>query len=83
MQVFQDCLFQVLFQSTNHLPEYFMLRSHQSLNMFKSRLVKHGLKLFSLSKLLLDAFLLQIEHKLHKILSCSFSLIVVIFLNLV
>ena len=41
-----------------------MLRSHQSLNMFKSCLVKHGLKLFSLEKLLIDAFLLQIEYNL-------------------
>ena len=33
-------------------------RSHQSLNMFKSCLVKHGLKLFSLKKLLTDVVLL-------------------------
>ena len=39
-------------------------RSDHSLNMFKSYLVKHGLKLFSLLKLLTDVFLLQIQHKL-------------------
>ena len=34
-----------------------MPRSHQSLNMFKSCLVKHGLKLFSLKKLFTDVVL--------------------------
>ena len=43
---------------------YLMPRSHRSLNMFKSCLVKHDLKLFSLQKLLADTFLLQIQHKL-------------------
>ena len=33
-----------------------MPRSHQSLNMFKSCLVKYGLKLLSLKKLLTDVF---------------------------
>ena len=46
-----------------------MPRSHQTLNMFKSRLVKHGLKLFSLQKLLTDVFfLLQIQRKLKSML---------------
>ena len=40
-------------------------RSHQSFNMFKSCLVKHGLKLFSLQKAAYWCFfLLQIQHKL-------------------
>ena len=43
-----------------------MPRSQQSLNMFKSCLVKQGLKLFSLLKLPIDVFLLQIQHKLKK-----------------
>ena len=44
-----------LYPPKKHLRSYFKLqgtelmpRSHQSLNMFKSCLVKHGLKLFSL-----------------------------------
>ena len=40
-----------------------MPRSHQSLNIFKSCLVKHGLKLFSLAAYWCF-FLLQIQHKL-------------------
>ena len=59
-----------------------MPRLHQSLNMFKSSLVKHGLKLFSLSKLLAGVFFTsnsaQIEkHALSSSKSCIKAWVVV------
>ena len=49
---------------TRMIVVHLMPRSHQSLNMFKSCLVKHGFKLFSLQKLLTGVFWLQIQRKL-------------------
>ena len=65
-----DCLVAAKITSYKLIP-----RSYQSLNMFKSCLVKHGLKLFSLKKLLTDVFVLQIQHKLKTCLSSSNSCI--------